>query len=70
MRCNVMLFRCYADESGLGRVGPPCTTVKKDNFYMELVFNHTGIEEGQLIQTAGATASKGEAGQKLSDLNI
>ena len=40
-------------------MGPPCTTVKNGNFYMDLVFNHTGLEEGQLVQTAGASASKG-----------
>merc|ERR1712130_331817 len=52
-------FRCDAEASELDRMGPPCTTVHEDIFYMDVVFTHTGLEEGQLVQTAGATASKG-----------
>ena len=51
-------------------MGPPCTTVKKDTFYMNLVFTHNGLEEGRLVQTAGATASKGGLDLKLRNLNI
>jgi hypothetical protein len=39
--------------------GPPCTAEHEDIVYLDLVFNHTGLEEGQLIQSAGATAKAG-----------
>ena len=41
-------------------MGPPCTTRHNETFYMDVVFTHSGLEEHQLVQTAGANALKGE----------
>jgi len=46
-------FRCE-DLSG-----PPCTVRHGDTVDMSIVFNHTGIAQGALLQTAGATAKSG-----------
>jgi len=39
--------------------GPPCTVRHGDTIDLSLVFNHTGIAPGGLLQTAGATAKSG-----------
>jgi len=39
--------------------GPPCTVRHGDTIDLNLVFNHTGIAPGGLLQTAGATAKSG-----------
>jgi len=46
-------FRCEA------LAGPPCTVRHGDTVDLSIVFNHTGIAEGALLQTAGATAKSG-----------
>jgi len=40
-------------------MGPPCTTRHLETFNLEVVFTHNGLEEGDLEQSAGATAIKG-----------
>jgi len=46
-------FRCEALD------GPPCTVRHGDTVDLSIFFNHTGIAEGALLQTAGATAKTG-----------
>jgi len=52
-------FSCDGKKSDLRQVGPPCTTMTNRTFYMDVVFDHQGIQEGELVQTAGANALKG-----------
>jgi len=52
-------FRCDATHNDLELMGPPCTTQHNGTFYMDVVFTHNGMDEGDLVQTAGASALKG-----------
>jgi len=48
-------FRCTGD----GDTGPPCSAQHGGTVHLAITFNHTGLAEGGLRQTAGATAKSG-----------
>ena len=47
--------RCTGD----GDTGPPCSAQHGGTVHLAITFNHTGLAEGGLRQTAGATAKSG-----------
>ena len=67
---NPEQIRCDGGKSDLRQVGPPCTTMTNRTFYMDVVFDHQGIQEGELVQTAGANALKGCPGMEVLEKKI